>query len=203
MLTPLGLAVLEQLSERPMHPYEMHQQMKDRAYDQVMKLRPGSLYHTVERLERAELIVATGTQRSGRRPERTVYALAEAGRDALIDGVRDLLRTPGQEYPAFAVGVAFMHELPRAEAVAMLEARAVRVAAEIAQREALLGGVLEQGVARLFLLEAEFLLASRRAELSWVRSIIDDVKSGRLSWRKTDDPPRLHGLPTTQTEAHQ
>ena len=55
-LTPLALAVLELLLERPMHPYEMHQTIRDRYTDQVVKVRAGSLYHMVERLHRTELI---------------------------------------------------------------------------------------------------------------------------------------------------
>ena len=49
-LTPLALAVLRLLHERPMHPYEMHQLVRDRGTDFAIKVRAGSLYHAVERL---------------------------------------------------------------------------------------------------------------------------------------------------------
>ena len=80
-LTPLALVVLGLLRERPMHPYEMQQTIRDEHTDQVIKLRAGSLYHTVERLQTLELITAVETARAGRRPERTVYAITEEGRD--------------------------------------------------------------------------------------------------------------------------
>ena len=37
--TPLALAVLNLLHERPMHPYEMQQLMRERGHDQVIKLK--------------------------------------------------------------------------------------------------------------------------------------------------------------------
>src|SRR2546426_131165 len=55
-LTPLALAVLELLQERAVHPYEMQQTIRERYIDYVIKVRAGSLYHTVERLHRLKLI---------------------------------------------------------------------------------------------------------------------------------------------------
>src|SRR2546423_12113469 len=49
--TPLALAVMNLLMERPMHPYEMKSTMKERGHDQVIRLKGGSIYDTVERLE--------------------------------------------------------------------------------------------------------------------------------------------------------
>src|SRR6266542_482877 len=97
-LTPLALAVLELLLERAMHPYEMHQLIRDRRIDHVIKLRAGSLYHTVERLHRLDLIEPVETARAGRRPERTVYAITEQGRDAFAARMRDLIQRPEPEY---------------------------------------------------------------------------------------------------------
>ena len=42
-LTPLGLAALALLAERPMHPYEMYQTLVHRREDRNVKVRPGSL----------------------------------------------------------------------------------------------------------------------------------------------------------------
>ena len=50
-LTPLALSALGLLVERPMHPYEMYQLLLERHEDRFVKVRPGSLYHSVERLQ--------------------------------------------------------------------------------------------------------------------------------------------------------
>ena len=82
---PLAFAVLGSLSERPMHPYEISSMLKSRGKDQSIKLNYGSLYSVVSALEKQEFIKAVETIRDGNRPERTVYAITEAGLEEFND----------------------------------------------------------------------------------------------------------------------
>src|SRR3712207_2175268 len=82
---PLALAVMALLYERPMHPYEMVSTLRERAKHEAIKLRYSSLYSVVEALEREALISPRETIREGRRPERTIYGLTEAGRIEFLD----------------------------------------------------------------------------------------------------------------------
>ena len=52
----LALAVLSCLNERPMHPYEISQTLRQRGKDQSIKLNYGALYGVVESLAKAGLI---------------------------------------------------------------------------------------------------------------------------------------------------
>ena len=56
------------LSERPMHPYEVAQTLRQRAKQESVRLNYGSLYAVVESLEKRGFIKATGTVREGKRP---------------------------------------------------------------------------------------------------------------------------------------
>src|SRR5207302_3758862 len=76
---PLALAVMALLHERPMHPYEIACTMRRRHLEESIKLNYGALYHMVDTLQHAGLIASVETERAGRRPERTVYALTAAG----------------------------------------------------------------------------------------------------------------------------
>src|SRR5713226_3053419 len=97
--TPLALTVLNLLDERSMHPYEMQQLIRERGLDQSVKLKGGSIYDTMERLVAAGLVEALETSREGRRPERTVYAITDAGRDEFRAWLQEMLSRPAQEYP--------------------------------------------------------------------------------------------------------
>ena len=44
-----------------------------------IRLNFGTLYHTVDVLERDGWIVPTEREKEGRRPERTIYTLTESG----------------------------------------------------------------------------------------------------------------------------
>src|SRR5437879_12920667 len=113
--TPLALAVMNRLMERPMPPYEMKSTMKERGHDQVIKLTGGSIYDTVERLEEGGFIQALETSREGRRPERTAYAITEAGRDDITEWLKELLTEPRNEHPQFGSALAFCAQLDQDE----------------------------------------------------------------------------------------
>lgn len=177
---PLALAVLASLFERPMHPYEMATTMRERGKDQSIKLNYGSLYTVVEALQQHGLIVAQETEREGRRPERTVYRLTDAGRIELFDWVSELLGTPAKEYTRFEAGLALAGVLPPDDIAALLDQRCRHLEQEIAQMRALLQAIQQQGLARIFVIESEYTLAMREAELAWTREIADEIRSGAL-----------------------
>src|SRR5260370_31448812 len=135
---PLALVVLACLSEHPMHPYEMATTMRERGKDQSIKLNYGSLYTVVEALQQHGLIVAQETERSGRRPERTVYRLTGAGRMELIDWLSELISTPVKEYTWFEAGLSLIPVVPPADAAALLAQRGNPLGMGISQEGSLL-----------------------------------------------------------------
>lgn len=111
-LTLPALTVLRMLCDGPMHPYEMQQRIRVCHYDAAVKITPGSLYHTVDRLTAAALIEPLETSREGRRPERTVYAVTTAGRDAAHNRLAELFAKPTEEFPPLGTALAFANLFP-------------------------------------------------------------------------------------------
>src|SRR5712692_4800588 len=101
--SPLALSILELLDERPMHPYEMASTMRVRHHDEFIRLNFGTLYHTVDVLERKGWILPIEREKEGRRPERTIYKLTESGQEVLTRTLGELLRKPTREYPQFGL----------------------------------------------------------------------------------------------------
>jgi len=187
-LTPLALVVLGLLRERPMHPYEMQQTIRDEHTDQVIKLRAGSLYHTVERLQTLELITAVETARAGRRPERTVYAITEEGRDEFSANLRQIISRPDREYPIFGAAMELLDSLEPGEAAELLERRLVALQAEIAGGEQVEVLLAKRGLDRVNVVELEYAQAMRRAELAWCQQLIDDIRAGTFRWQVPGAP---------------
>ena len=185
---PLALAVMALLYERPMHPYEMVSLMRERGKHETVRLRYSSLYSVVSALEREGLILPKETVREGKRPERTIYEITDAGREEFLTWLRELLREPVKEYTQFAAGLSFLPGLPPEEAMALLEERVGRLEAETEEMRSRLDHARERyNLPRLFLVESEHELMLREAELGWVRRIIDDMETGKLGdlaeWR--------------------
>src|SRR5215510_14212744 len=94
----VALAVLALLYEAPMHPYRMQQLIREREKDDVINVRQrASLYQTIDRLLRDGLIAVQETAKAENRPERTVYRLTEAGREAAFAWLQAMLAQPARE----------------------------------------------------------------------------------------------------------
>lgn len=179
------LAVLAFLREQPMHPYEMQRLLRERHKDELLSLKRGSLYHAIKRLARAGLIEPVATGREGRRPERTTYRLVPRGAAELLRSVRRRLAIPRREPSEFFGGLSFLVYLTPKDAAARLGERLRRLETEIAELLATRKRTLAR-VARVNLLEEEYLLALRRAELRWLRGVREALRRRRLRWNLKD-----------------
>lgn len=182
-ISPLALSILELLHERPMHPYELAATMRARHHDEFIRLNFGSLYHTVDALERDGWIVPAEREKEGRRPERTIYRLSDAGKDVLLRAVGDILAEPRREYPHFAAGLMFMHHLDAKVAVQRLEQRSQALHGVITKLSQILGELHASGHTRLTVIELEHKIAMLEAERAWVNKITKEIADGKLEWR--------------------
>ena len=182
----MALAILSAVAHRPMHPYEMAATLRGWGKDRDMAIKWGSLYTVVQNMARHGLIEESESTRQGRRPERTVYRITEAGRAELVDWTRELLSVAEGEFPRFRAGLSVMAVLGPDEVTSLLQQRLSSLDAEIATlREALERD--RDDVPRLFLIEVEYDLAILAAETAWVESLLAELTSGALpglgDWR--------------------
>jgi len=190
----LGLAILAQLSlGRPMHPYEIATALKQQGKEGDMNIKWGSLYTVVQNLDRHGFIEATMSNRDGRRPERTVYAITDTGRGELRDWLRELVAVLEPETNRFEAALSVMGVLPPDEAIALLETRLAALDAANAKHRRALGQLTQ--LPRVFLVESEYALAMRAAEAAWVRSLLAEIAAGTLSgvdgWRAYHETGQL------------
>jgi DNA-binding PadR family transcriptional regulator len=181
-ITPLGIASLALLAERPMHPYEMYQLLIQRAEDRIVKVRPGSLYHTVDRLAVHGLVHAIGTDREGNRPERTTYDITEAGRLGLTERVSDMLATPVNEYPEFPLAIGEAHNLPRQTVVQLLTHRLIALRGELEILTAGIRTVEHKKIERKYWLNFTYQAALVQAEITWIENFLAELEAGDIGW---------------------
>src|SRR5579875_169265 len=153
---PLALAVLCCLIEGPKHPYEISTTLRTRGKEQSIKLNYGSLYSVVESLQKHGLIRPRETVREGRRPERTVYEITDAGITECEDWLAELLSTPVREFTSLEAGLSMMAILPPDEVARLLEERCERLSIELRALDASLSVAAEMGVPDLFVVESQF-----------------------------------------------
>jgi DNA-binding PadR family transcriptional regulator len=181
----LALAVLAVLAPgTPMHPYQLATVLKRTGKERDMAIKWGSFYTVIGSLEKHGLIAALGTDRAGRRPERTTYAITDDGRAELTDWLRELISSPAREADRFESALSVAGVLPPDEVSDLLATRLTALAAEI---EGLRTELDAPGVPRIFLIETEYALAMREAETTWVRALLGQITEGTLpglaEWR--------------------
>jgi DNA-binding PadR family transcriptional regulator len=184
---PLALAVLAFLDERPMHPYEIAQLLRQRAKGETIKINYGSLYTVVRSLEKHGYVEVAGVQRQGNRPERTVYSLTEAGRAEMHDWLAELVSAPAKEYPLFAAALSLIGVLGPDEAVELLASRAEVLEVQAAALRGVVDGISRK-LPRLFVIETEYQAHMLEAEAVWVQGLVKEIESGALEgvaeWRR-------------------
>jgi DNA-binding PadR family transcriptional regulator len=183
-LTALGVPVLSLLRARSMHGYEMFQTLVGLHADRIVKIRPGSLYHVVDRLTEEKLIRRAATTRDGKRPERAVYEITDAGVEALQQRVAELIATPVHEFPQCTVAlaeIATLNDVVAADAVdnriGSLESRAAEI---MALRDA---AVTRAG----YLVAFDYVLAMIDAERTWLDSFAGTMRSSRSGAQQMDE----------------
>ena len=183
----LALSLLSLLAQRPMYPYEMAQTLRIRGKDQNFKINWGSLYTVVANLEKHGFIRECGTGREGRQPERTTYQITEQGFAELRDWLSELLSVPEDERGGFVAALSEAGILPPDEVVGLLTARLTTLDKDNAIKRADLAQWAER-LPRMLLVEAEYQLAMRVAQASWLRGLIGEIVDGTLGgvdvWRR-------------------
>jgi len=185
---PLALAVLGCLAEKPMHPYEISSTLRSRGKERSIKLNYGSLYAVVESLVKHGLIAAKETQRAGRRPERTVYTITEAGQAEFESWLAELISAPVRDFASLEAGLSLMAGLAPDEVAQLLteRSRALRMELGALAEGARIGE--EMGLPEIFSIEDRYRRAMLTAELDFVTglaaSIRDSSLGGTKLWRR-------------------
>ncbi|HEY7008710.1 MAG TPA: PadR family transcriptional regulator [Jatrophihabitantaceae bacterium] len=201
---PLALAVLSNLRERPMHPYELSRVLREHGDARSIRYNHGSLYMVVRQLAKAGYIAEQGTTREGQRPERTVYALTDAGRHELTDWLGDLLAHPQYEYPALVSALALVAALPPTQVVDLLRTRLGLLAGRRREIDELIELSRTQGVSELFLVEEQYRQALLDTEATFLEGFIAQICDPQTPWLAAwagfhDDPA---GHTSAETKGH-
>ncbi|HEV7899885.1 MAG TPA: PadR family transcriptional regulator [Planosporangium sp.] len=197
----LALAVLSYLTQAPMHPYELSRILRDNGDARGIKFNHGSLYMVVAQLAKAGFIAEQETSRAGQRPERTVYALTDAGRTELRDWLRGLVEQPQHEYPHFVAALSLIAALPPGEVVELLGRRLDRLAEQRAEIRDLIDNALAKDLHPLFLVEEEYRLELLDAESSFVERFIERITHPQTGWGRLW--AQFHGEPASLDERQQ
>ncbi|PWK13383.1 PadR family transcriptional regulator [Tumebacillus permanentifrigoris] len=77
----VALLILGLLYSEDLHPYEVMQVLKERSWEQMVKLNIGTVYYNFEMLHKRGDITVKEVVHDSRRPDKTVYQITDQGRE--------------------------------------------------------------------------------------------------------------------------
>jgi DNA-binding PadR family transcriptional regulator len=117
------LVVLGLLNQKPMHGYQLHQEIETTGMEVWAEVNLSSIYNTLNRLEQSNMVKAR-KERPGRMPERSVYRITKEGKDKLASLLEQVLSDKRIRPADLMLGVFFIKGLPKRTALDCLKSKA-------------------------------------------------------------------------------
>jgi DNA-binding PadR family transcriptional regulator len=165
------LVILNLLRQKEMHGYQLAESLK--SYTGLATgLKRSSIYDLLNRMA-MDGWIGYREEREGNRPTRRVYAITNAGETAFQNLLRERLgEYPMPELPAVA-SLGLLHHLPTEEAVALLQARRIRVEEIIREMDA----VVQEGQSDLVRLGEIYMQNFLTTEVAWLDEVIRSLST--------------------------
>lgn len=172
-LTTADLIVLGLICERPMHGYELNQELQKRDVRDWADVSRPQVYYSLKKLAGIHMITATSSKLPTEGPERQVYRITTLGKKSLNKALDDESWTNQRPPPPFITWLALSihasddvikrHIIKRREYLEMELAREVRTYQTFSH---LSGKPIATG-----LLMIEFAIRHFKTELKWLEKV--------------------------------
>jgi DNA-binding PadR family transcriptional regulator len=118
--TKTDLLLLGLLLDRPMHGYELYQQIQADGIDGWFNVSAAGVYYSLGKLRDLGL-VAESRQHDGRSPRKSIYRLVEKGRSTFFAALEDQLASQEEMYLDYDLVIFLLNKLPKQRAIPRLK----------------------------------------------------------------------------------
>jgi DNA-binding PadR family transcriptional regulator len=118
--TKIDLLLLGLLLDRPMHGYELFQQIQAEEIDAWFNVSMAGVYYSLGKLHDQGL-VAESRERGARSPRKSVYHLTDEGRSAFFEAMEAQALNQEEVFLEYDVVIYLLNKLPRKRAISLLE----------------------------------------------------------------------------------
>jgi DNA-binding PadR family transcriptional regulator len=174
------LVILGFLQGQPLYGYEL-KQMLEHVMGDWTNIAFGSIYYALGKLAEEGFIQKVGTEQKGGRPSRTVYQIADAGREEFMRLLREVWDDVERQYFTFDIGLSFMSALPIEEVKGYLRKRVTHLEHILQYLEAHQAEELadtDHVPTHLALTVFDHHRRHLQAELDWLRDLLENVEQG-------------------------
>jgi DNA-binding PadR family transcriptional regulator len=197
--TKIDLLLLGLLLDRPMHGYELYQQIQTEGIDEWFNVSMAGVYYSLGKLRDGGM-VAESRQRGGRSTRKSIYRLTEEGRAAFFEAMEAQAANRDKIYLDYDVAIYLLNKLPLQRAISLLEQHQAFLAEEHGQVQDALAEEREGGNSALQLAVLDHKRRYLEMEMGWLTDVIRGIQGeGEASY-----PPagERHGLMVLSGDLH-
>ena len=173
--TKIDLLLLGLLLDRPMHGYELYQQIQAEGIDTWFNVSMAGVYYSLGKL-RDQGLVAESRQRGGRSARKSIYRLTEEGRAAFFSAMEAQALSQEEVYLDYNVVIYLLNRLPLPRAVSLLEQHEAFLAQQAQKVSQALATEQDRGDAPLQLAILDHKRRYLEMEQSWLADVIRSIQ---------------------------
>jgi DNA-binding PadR family transcriptional regulator len=176
----IKFVILGLLMEGEKHPYEIQQLIKQREMQRYIKFQKGSLYYSVNQLEKDKFVEVVSVVRETNRPDKTIYRITEMGKAEFYRLFAKQFSTYDTFYNPLYAAFAFIKYLDNNELIDILKKRISRTEAML-QKTQLIYEKLEHQIPRFGLHIFMGSIEQIKTEIIGLNEILKDAVDGVLT----------------------
>jgi DNA-binding PadR family transcriptional regulator len=173
--TKIDLLLLGLLLDRPMHGYELYQQIQAEEIDSWFNVSMAGVYYSLGKL-RDQGLVAESRQRGGRSPRRSIYRLTEEGRAAFFSAMETQALSQDKVYLDYDIVMYLLNKLPLQRAIPLLEQHQAFLVEQAKDVQSALLAERARGNSSLRLAVLDHRLRFLEMEQSWLDGVIRSIQ---------------------------
>jgi DNA-binding PadR family transcriptional regulator len=165
------------LIDRPMHGYELYQQIQAEGIDAWFNVSMAGVYYSLGKL-RDQGMVAESRQRGGRSARKSIYRLTEEGRGAFFAAMEAQAVSQEKVYLDYDVVIYLLNKLPLQRAISLLEQHQAFLAEEAQRVQIALAEERDDGQSPLKLAVLDHKRRYLDMEQNWLADVTRDIQTG-------------------------
>ena len=173
--TKIDLLLLGLLLDRPMHGYELYQQIQAEEIDAWFNVSMAGVYYSLGKL-RDQGLVAESRQQGGRSARKSIYRLTEEGRAAFFAAMEEQATSREQSYLDYDLVIYLLNKLPLQRAIALLEQHRAFLVSQADDLLASLAMEQDDGRSPLKVAVLDHKRRFLEMEQGWLADVIRDIQ---------------------------
>jgi DNA-binding PadR family transcriptional regulator len=176
-LTKTDILLLGLLLDRPMHGYELYQQIQAEGIDTWFNVSMAGVYYSLGKLRDLGL-VAESRQRGARSARKSIYRLTEEGRAAFFSAMDAQALSQAEVYLDYDLVLHLLNKLPLQRAVSLLQEHQAHLSEQARELQRAMRADQTNGAAPLKLAILDHRRRYLEMEQDWLADVIRSIQGG-------------------------